>query len=325
MNTIEFPRIGVDGVSRTASEIEEWYVKSPEIEAVYYRILKIHAVKDANEILKYIKGNFYKLIVGKPDELENIRLMLDAKCKVAFKTTNSRNGKVKKSKFYKKIENAFRYTENRKGIVVELAKKLNVKSCPYCNHQYTLYVEDGNKVKADFQFDHFIDKSTYPIFSMSLYNLIPSCSLCNHAKSNKALPIIFNPYCSDIFNLYKFRVDSPLSFMTMNNGEDKLEISLVTDTGKASQADLDIYNERFIIMGQYARHKDIVNEINKKTYLEKYYSNKDNFTFISDPKFDRYRLLYGYTKHEDIEKRPMTKFTQDIREQFNNYNHSLRK
>ena len=53
-----------------------------------------------------------------------------------------------------------------------------IRTCPYCNRQYItpVYSETG-KVRADL--DHFYSKSRYPYFSMSIYNLVPSCKFCN--------------------------------------------------------------------------------------------------------------------------------------------------
>lgn len=45
--------------------------------------------------------------------------------------------------------------------------------CPYCFHQ-----------AAD-QLDHFLPKSKFHRFSLSLYNLVPSCGRCNHKKGEK--------------------------------------------------------------------------------------------------------------------------------------------
>ena len=35
------------------------------------------------------------------------------------------------------------------------------------------------------EYDHFFPKSKYPYLAASMYNLIPSCSVCNKAKSNR--------------------------------------------------------------------------------------------------------------------------------------------
>lgn len=81
-----------------------------------------------------------------------------------------------------------------------LANKIDV--CPYCNRQYitTSFSEDG-KTRA--HLDHFYPKSRYPYLSMSLYNLVPSCSVCNSSlKGEKEFSKdSLNPY-EDSYNDY---------------------------------------------------------------------------------------------------------------------------
>ncbi|OWV01461.1 MULTISPECIES: hypothetical protein [unclassified Fibrobacter] len=68
-------------------------------------------------------------------------------------------------------------------------KTLNTNVCPYCGRQYIFTISDGNGRP---QIDHFYPKEEYPYLSCSLYNFIPSCSLCNQQKSN-----VFNKYLKD--------------------------------------------------------------------------------------------------------------------------------
>ena len=65
-----------------------------------------------------------------------------------------------------------------------LAQQIGRNTCTYCNRTYTFTVIKG-KGKNDKQriarptFDHWYSQSEYPLMSMSLFNLIPSCSICN--------------------------------------------------------------------------------------------------------------------------------------------------
>ncbi len=65
-----------------------------------------------------------------------------------------------------------------------LQRQLRVKVCPYCNRMYTTTLFGENKIRPDF--DHFYPKSKYPYLAVSLFNLIPSCSMCNTKKGNTA-------------------------------------------------------------------------------------------------------------------------------------------
>src|SRR5690606_37151236 len=52
-----------------------------------------------------------------------------------------------------------------------LSTELNVKTCPYCNRQYTFTIEKGTKNIRP-EFDHFHSKSEFPYLALSFYNLI---------------------------------------------------------------------------------------------------------------------------------------------------------
>lgn len=70
-------------------------------------------------------------------------------------------------------------------------KKLNIRTCPYCNRNYTFtYLEDYRKARPEY--DHFYGQANCPLLAVSFYNLIPSCHDCNHTKLTKPLGI--NPY-----------------------------------------------------------------------------------------------------------------------------------
>ena len=62
----------------------------------------------------------------------------------------------------------------------KLMNSVGLKTCPYCNRNYiTSY---GEKSTADL--DHFYQKKQYPLFVLSLFNFVPSCSVCNSRMKN---------------------------------------------------------------------------------------------------------------------------------------------
>lgn len=65
-----------------------------------------------------------------------------------------------------------------------LQEQLDVKVCPYCNRMYTTTLFGESGIRPDF--DHFYPRSKYPYLAVSLFNLIPSCSMCNRKKGNIA-------------------------------------------------------------------------------------------------------------------------------------------
>ena len=77
-----------------------------------------------------------------------------------------------------------------------LVKKLDIKTCPYCNRNYTFVLNRGLKARPEY--DHFYPKADYPFLALSFYNLIPSCPSCNHLKKGKQIDL--NPYLIDSQN-----------------------------------------------------------------------------------------------------------------------------
>ncbi len=320
MNKITFPRVGYDGIERSKKEIEDWYVQnvSEKIIGNLERNLTEGSIStivaneaDEDEIIKRINQ------LKEPTQLKAILLYTPKEIeenKVHFEIVNRYDG-IKKA-----IADAFNYTKFRQNVLVELAKRLNVKVCPYCNMQYTLFAEkkDGkHKVKqlAKLQFDHFVNKNDYPMFSMSLYNLIPSCAVCNQGKHKGELPLALNPYSNDIYKLFHFEVKEPLPLLMGKKEEDKTKIDLVCNgNNDKCRDDVKTYDNTFHISTLYSRHKDIVQEIYDKTYIASSAENLARLLKTDEKRLSE--LWYGtYLSEKDIEKRPLTKFIQDIKKQ----------
>ena len=71
-----------------------------------------------------------------------------------------------------------------------LSKQIDSKTCVYCNRQYAFTIVEGNGSNDDERiarpaFDHWFDKSSNPLMSLSLCNLIPSCTICNSSVKGK--------------------------------------------------------------------------------------------------------------------------------------------
>lgn len=93
-----------------------------------------------------------------------------------------------------------------------LLRNLHVRVCPYCNQIYTVTLpspeelQEGEIFKTTrATFDHFYSKSEHPYLAVSLFNLIPSCGVCNSNKSNKKEKIIY-PYDQEFGKDAVFRV-----------------------------------------------------------------------------------------------------------------------
>ena len=62
-----------------------------------------------------------------------------------------------------------------------LAEHIGRNTCTYCNRQYTFTVGGSNDEprKTRPNFDHWFPKSLFPLLSLNVFNLIPSCNICN--------------------------------------------------------------------------------------------------------------------------------------------------
>ena len=320
MNKIEFPRLGVDGKEYTREYIHQWYLTTFE-DAVKKRLEELEynsQYKGQKDFVKKLISNLTLLLTGTPPKLKSFIDSLHSDyIKIASKKVYKpymTKGKRRKQTFAKGLLHAMGYENYRESKLVELSRMLNIKVCPYCNHNFTLYIDILGKtnMKGLFQFDHFYDKSDYPYLSMSLYNLIPSCSYCNHQKRTTQLDIRYNPYFKAISEEFHFKVVDSFQLRSGKKGADKIDIKIERN---ARGQGVDERQNDLHLEEQYGRHRDIVQEIYDKVYNETYYRNM--LTCIPDE--DREKLLNQWLgiplDKNDIDKRPLTKFCQDVLKQ----------
>lgn len=104
------------------------------------------------------------------------------------------------------------YQDNVAWNAYELCKKLKVNVCPYCNREYTFTIGNTKEKKLRPEIDHFFPKSEYPYLSCSLYNMIPSCHICNHGKREFGEGILYpynNGFDKDVIFRAKYAQEIP--------------------------------------------------------------------------------------------------------------------
>lgn len=210
---------------------------------------------------------------------------------------------------------------------VELIKDLNLDVCPFCNREYIFKFNDTQQKKARIlaSLDHFYDKDTYPFLSVSFYNLIPSCSICNskfkHTKNFHTMQHL-HPYEDDFNKKAKFT-----HFFNVVDGENKnhsifskerisLDLKLIDENDEKTRNTI----ETFRLKELYNEHKDIVLELIQKaqiyneSYLDELMQNYEGTLFKN--REDLLRLITcGYVSDEDLHKRPLSKLIKDISEE----------
>lgn len=218
---------------------------------------------------------------------------------------------------FKKFYDKFSIEEIGRWIV----EKTGTKVCPYCNISYTY--NRGSMVTA--QLDHFFPKSEYPIFSLSFYNLVPSCSACNKTKSAglekltspykvkafENLRITWNYKCNSTKSQTKYNKDNSLKAL-----EEMIEIEILTSE-EAEKNNI----SKMKIDEAYQQHTDYAGEIiNKvKTYAnpsaQKLICNICDSIKIAPDEVERF-YFGNYLKKADLQKRPLAKMASDFYEEY---------
>jgi len=142
-----------------------------------------------------------------------------------------------------------------------ITESLGLKACPYCNQEEIIYeeihAEDGCLHKImNSELDHFYPRSRVPYLAVSLFNLVPSGSICNggtgkHEKDTYAEELV-NPHTLREANGIEFRLDvfrnGVLDYETFT---DACKIKTITND-QTLVANRNIFN----IIGRYEHELD---------------------------------------------------------------------
>jgi len=290
-----------------SNDIESWYLQ--EIGSFFKRN-RTYSYKQFARIVKHsLDISFKVLLLLSPDEIEQYANVIRT-----HRPTNFTTDRTDFIAVYEK----FRSSVSSKKFI----EKVNLKVCPYCNRNYIFNFKKNKKNEATAQLDHFYDKSTYPYFALSIYNLVPSCSICNQRKSKKdvLLEPIFNPYKDNIHNHISFKSSGILSLEELEEegldffSEKRIGILIEEKTKNTKTKE---HLTTFNIEGLYNNHKDIVAELYQTRII---YSDEyivELFTkfggVVFKDKEDLLRLITcGYVDDESFNKRPLSKLIKDI-------------
>jgi len=123
---------------------------------------------------------------------------------------------------------AFSRKCKKRWCAYKLCASSNIMTCPYCNLSQEVTIIIGSDGKIRPALDHFFDKARYPLFAISLGNLIPSCHHCNStfkgAKDFLVSPHL-NPICDNEsikFSLDVDAIDARIDIRKLDNANVKL-------------------------------------------------------------------------------------------------------
>lgn len=204
-------------------------------------------------------------------------------------------------------ERAYRLTE---------MKGTNV--CTYCNRQYIFTVnkpkKKGQKHIVRPELDHWFCKELYPLLSLSFYNLIPSCHICNSSVKGSAV----------------FSLATHIHPYVLENANPNIQFKPTVVSGYSSIYGVKIVREKdskedntvkaFALGEIYAEHGRL--EVTELMQFNSAYSDGylkvlfDELLNKYCPKMTRaevYRMLFGTEfEPEKFGKRPMSKLKYDV-------------
>lgn len=218
----------------------------------------------------------------------------------------------------------------------EVLTALYVPVCPYCNRQYiTKYGKIGEE-EATADLDHFYHKSRYPFLALSVFNFVPSCSICNRTFKGTvdfyATPHLY-PYEQESNGELKFKLNDIKLLWEIerwkNDGVEK-KLALQIEPGKNLNDDrrkaVVNNNRAFHLEEIYQSHTDQVYEIMCKalTYSDsrindlykafEIVNQKGKSKLFSSEEEIRDMIFGQYLNEKELHRRPLAKMTHDLLE-----------
>ncbi len=156
--------------------------------------------------------NLKKILIGRPGILQEVIADITARFPgIAFSQIVT--GRLQASIEGKRVQEIFDYSGlyRSKQYCHDVYAKLEISSCPYCN-EGTAKVDcydDGDDLLnvLNHQLDHFFCQVRYPYLSLSFFNLIPACNVCNSGykgTSDFTTTTHINPYDKSVDEHFEF-------------------------------------------------------------------------------------------------------------------------
>ena len=264
---------------------EEYYNK-------HYKKILIYELKEI------LCGNFEKLI-----EIKNKLVKKDDnKIKSFFNYDKAKSTKFIPliSKLQPKISNFFQ-------------ENIEVHTCYYCNIDFINTFKKNNETKNAFTLDHVLEKADYPFLALSLYNLVPSCYVCNSkVKDSKILFDEFSPTNKDFDFDERVKFKSFISNVNLQiEKEQDFYIKLIENYSNK----YDEYIKSLNLNDRYDYHKYKVLEMiqKRREYPDSRIKELSDLTKKTQEEIKQ--DLFGIYILEDLHKRPLSKLIKDISEE----------
>jgi hypothetical protein len=280
------------------------------LDLIYVRIDNIESIENVNHTAisiffsNIINKDLEDILVGSPGRLKEINDQINPFLQLS-------------NDFRKGVEHVFNYdwfikkTVKRYG-AYDLAEALDISTCIYCNRNYTNTVissVDKSKITRP-QFDHYFDKASNPILSISFFNLIPSCTVCNSSVKNiQKFNLIdySHPYLDDLVDDVKF------TYKYSNKTKSGLKVKVSSAVSIKAQNTL----EAFAIEEVYNSHTgELLDLLKTRQYFSEKYLDILTSNLLKDvivSKEELYMMVFGVEfNKKDFHNRPFSKFKSDI-------------
>jgi hypothetical protein len=203
---------------------------------------------------------------------------------------------------YKHFVNSYRH---------QIISSFNIEVCPYCNRQYinNMVLKEKHLTTADL--DHYFCKSKYPFLALSLYNFVPSCTLCN-SRFKRDQDFWFTKH------IYPFESGFDRDACFHFEGIDHLvgKDPVYKLDNKMSSMPIQNSIETFRLNELYESHIEYVKElllkvkINDESQIKEYL---ENYPDLFQNREELLRLIFGnYLTPENFNKKPLAKLTRDL-------------
>jgi len=177
--------------------------------------------KLGKDVFKFVIDHFKEIVLSDLETLFEIKEeYTEALNRISTESTKKRVHNKLKKMFH--AEYKYFYSDPVFN-AYQLQSLLDINICPLCATQFIfLYESQSGSTRGTL--DHFIDKGKYPIFAVSIYNLIPACKVCN-SDFKRTLTVDlenhYTPYEKGVIDYIKFRK------MLIQNEDEKIVPNII--------------------------------------------------------------------------------------------------
>ena len=291
---------------------------SSNLEDIYYdKIVKSKTDKFNGLTFEEYYNKYYKKIL-----IYELKEILCGDFNKIVEIKNFHKNKYKNDNTIKKF---FNYDKAKSTKFIPLISKLQPKiskffqenievhTCYYCNIDFINTFKKNNETKNAFTLDHVLEKADFPFLALSLYNLVPSCYVCNSKVKDSKIPFDdFSPTNKDFDFDERVKFKSFISNINLQiEKEEDFYIKLIENYSNK----YDKYIESLNLNNRYDYHKYKVLEMiqKRREYPDSRIKELSDLTKKTQEEIKQ--DLFAIYTSEDLHKRPLSKLIKDISEE----------